>query len=124
MCYHWVDTSAGGVLVLQNILRPVVFLSHVLSLGRYLCWLTISPQEYSPSSSVFITCAIYHWVDTSAGGLLVPKNILRPVAFLSHVLSLGRYLCWWTISPEEYSPTSSVFITCSITGSIPLLVDY
>jgi hypothetical protein len=36
----------------------------------------------------------YHWVYTSAGGLL---------------LSLGLYLCWWTII---------------ITGSIPLLVDY
>jgi len=34
-----------------------------------------------------------HWVDTSAGGQLVPE---------------GRYLCWWTISSR---------------GSIPLLVD-
>ena len=46
----------------------------------------------------------YHWIDTSAGGLLVPEGII----------SLGRYLCWWTISPRGYH----------ITGSIPLLVDY
>ena len=36
----------------------------------------------------------YHWVITSVGGLLVPEGIMRPV------------------------------VSVSITGSIPLLVDY
>jgi hypothetical protein len=36
----------------------------------------------------------YHWVDSSASGLLVPEIIIRPV------------------------------VSASITGSIPLLVDY
>jgi hypothetical protein len=43
----------------------------------------------------------YHWVDTSAGGLLVPEDIIRPV------VNAAALAC---------------FIT--ITGSIPLLVDY
>jgi len=25
----------------------------------------------------------------------------------SNLLSLGRYLCWWTISPQGYHPSSS-----------------
>ena len=24
----------------------------------------------------------------------------------SSLLTLGRYLCWWTLSPGEYHPTS------------------
>jgi hypothetical protein len=42
-----------------------------------------------------------HWVDTSAGGLLVPEDLIRPV------VNAAALAC---------------FIT--ITGSIPLLVDY
>jgi hypothetical protein len=45
-----------------------------LSLGRYLCWWTISPLEYHlPSSQCY-----YHWVDTSAGGILVPLEYHLP----------------------------------------------
>ena len=110
--YHWVDTSTGGLLVLESIIPPVVSVSITrfipllvdyqsssvsytqqsvfLSLGRYLYWWTISPRGYhTPSSQCF-----YHWVDTSTGGLLVRKGIIHPV------------------------------ISVSITGSIPLLVDY
>ena len=110
--YHWVDTSVGGLLVPQGIIRPVVSVSITgsipvlvdyqslrvssakqsvfLSRGRYHCWWTISPRGYHPSSSQ----CFYHWVDTTAGGLLVPEGIIRPV------------------------------VSVSITGSIPLLVDY
>ena len=42
----------------------------LLSQGRYLCWWTISPRGYRPPSSQ----CYYHWVDTSAGGLLVPER--------------------------------------------------
>ena len=61
-----------------------------LSLGRYLCWWTISPRGYHQPSSQ----CLYHWVDTSAGGLLVPEGTISPV------------------------------VSVSITGLIPLLVDY
>ena len=84
--YHCVDTSTGGLLVLEGIIHPVVSVSITvsipllvnyqssrvsytqqsvfLSLGRYLYWWTISPREYhTPSSQCF-----YHWVDTSTGG--------------------------------------------------------
>ena len=57
--------------------------------GWYLCWWTISPRGYHPRSQCF-----YHWVDTSAGELLVPAGIIRPV------------------------------VSVSITGVITLLVDY
>ena len=110
--YHWVDTSTGGLLVLEGIIHPVVSVSITgpifllvdyqssrvsytqqsvfRSLGRYLYWWTISPRGYhTPSSQCF-----YHWVDTSTGGLLVLEGIIHPV------------------------------VSVSITGSIPLLVDY
>ena len=110
--YHWVDTSTGGLLVLEGIIHPVVSVSITesipllvdyqassvsytqqsvfLSLGRYLYWWTISPRGYhTPSSQCF-----YHGVDTSTGGLLVLEVIIHPV------------------------------VSVSITGSIPLLVDY
>ena len=110
--YHWVDTSTGGLLVLESIIPPVVSVSITvsipllvdyqssrvsytkqsvfLSLGRYLYWWTISPQGYhTPSNQCF-----YHWVDTSIGGLLVLEGIIHPV------------------------------VSVSITGSILLLVDY
>jgi hypothetical protein len=60
----------------------------VLSLGRYLCWWTISRRESYPCSS-----PCYHWVDTSAGGLLVTGSPIRAVVR-------------------------------AIIGSIPLLMDY
>ena len=179
---HWVDTSAGGLLVPEDIIRPVVNASalaccitstgsipllvdyqssrtssvqqsmlrhwHVLllSLGRYLCWWTISPRGHHPSSSQCFGTGMfyyYHWVDTSASGLLVPEDIIRPVvnasalaccititgsipllvdyqsprtssvqqSMLRHwhvlLLSLGRYLCQWTISPRGHHPSSS-----------------
>jgi hypothetical protein len=58
---------------------PPVEVDYYLSLGRYLYWWTI----------------IYHWVDTSTGGLL---SITASIPLLvDYYLSLGRYLYWWTI---------------------------
>ena len=110
--YHWVDTSTGGLLVLEGIIHQVVSVSITvsipllvdyqsslisytqqsvfLSLSRYLYWQTISPRVYyTPSGQCF-----YHWVDTSTGGLLVLEGIIHQV------------------------------VSVSITVSIPLLVDY
>jgi hypothetical protein len=44
-----------------------------------LCWWTINPRGYHPPS---IHC-FYHWVDTSAGGLLIPEGIIRQVVIVS-----------------------------------------
>ena len=184
--YHWIDTSAGGLLVTESIIRPVVSvtttgstpllvdyqsqrvssvqLSVLLPLDRHLCWWTISHREYHPSSCQ----CYYHWIDTSAGGLLVTESIIRPVVSVtttgstpllldyqsqrvssvqqSVFLSLDRHLCWWTISHREYHPSScqcyyhwidtsagGLLVTESIirpvvsvttTGSTPLLLDY
>ena len=60
--YHWVDTSAGGLLVPRGIIHPVASVLALTWFIRYLCFY------------------YYHWVDTSAGGLLVPQGIIRPVA--------------------------------------------
>ena len=110
--YHWVDTSTGGLLVVEGIIHQVVSVSITgsipllvdyqsssvsythqsvfQSLGRYLYWWTISPRGYhTPSSQCF-----YHWVNTSTGGLLVLECIIHPL------------------------------VSVSITGSIPLLVGY
>ena len=144
--YHWIDTSAGGLLVTESIIRPVVSvsitgstpllvdyqsqrvssvqLSVLLPLDRHLCWWTISHREYHPSSCQ----CYYHWIDTSAGGLLVTESIIRPVVSvsingstplmdyqsqrvssvqLSMLLSLDRHLYCWTISHREYHSSSS-----------------
>ena len=110
--YHWVDTSTGGLLVLEGIIHPVVSVSIsmsipllvdyqssrvsytkqpvFLSLGLYLYWWTISPRGYHTPSSQ----CLYHRVDTSTGGLLVLECIIHQV------------------------------VSVSITGSISLLVEY
>ena len=110
--YHWIDTSAVGLLVTESVIHPVVSVtttgstpllvdyqsqkesffqqSVFLSLDRHLCWWTISHRQQHPSSWQ----CYYHWIDTSAGGLLVTESIIRPV------------------------------VSVSITGSTPLLVDY
>ena len=62
-----------------------------LSLGRYLCWWTISPWLYHQSSSQ----CFYHWVDTSAGGLLVPGCIISPVVSVSGLILFIKYVCHW-----------------------------
>jgi len=59
--YHWVDTSACGLLVPEGIVRPVVGVS-------VLTWFIIYLRFY-----------YYHWVDTSAGGLIVPEGIICPL---------------------------------------------
>ena len=62
--YHWVGTSAGGLL--RSPLRV-----------------------YLPSSQCY-----YHWVGTSAGGLLVPVEY--------HLLSSQCYYHWVGTSAGDY----------------------
>jgi hypothetical protein len=70
--YHWVDTSAGRLLVSEGIIRPVVSVS-VLTL-------------------CIIYLRVYHWVDTSAGRLLVSEGIIRRVVSVSVLTLCIRYL--------------------------------
>ena len=61
--YHRVNTSVGGLLVPEGIIRPVVDFSTVVGgvpEGFYQCF--------------------YHWVNTSVGGLLVPQSQVSWVA--------------------------------------------
>jgi hypothetical protein len=59
----------------------------------------ISPRWYHPPSSQFF----YHWVDRSAGGLLVPGGIIRPVVSSSIELTTGRM-----IPPGTNNPPTNV----------------
>jgi hypothetical protein len=58
-------TAAGGLLVPEGIIHPVVSVSVLTWFIRYLC------------------LYYYHWVGTSAGGLLVPDGIIHPVVSVS-----------------------------------------
>ena len=134
--YHWVDTSTGGLLVLEGIIHPVVSVSITgsipllvdyqsssvsytqqsvfLSLGQYLYWWAISPRVYhTPSSQCF-----YHQVDTSTGGLLVLEGIIHPVVSVSIAGTIPLLV--------DYQSSSIIHpvVSVSITGSIPLMVDY
>ena len=135
--YHWVDTSSGGqfiyvyITITGSIPLRVDYLSTfiLLSLGRYLFGWTIYLRLY-----------YYHWVDTSSGGLFIyvyitiTGSIPLQVDYLSTfiLLSLGRYLFGWTIYLRLYYyhwvDTSSgglfIYVYITITGSIPLRVDY
>jgi hypothetical protein len=39
----------------------------------------------------------YHWVDTSAGELLVPEGIIRPVVSASALTWFIRYIYYWNL---------------------------
>ena len=110
--YHWVDASPGGLLVSEGIIRPVVSVSITVSMPLLVDYQ--SPRVLYAQQSVFLSLGrclswwtislrgyyppssqcFYHWVDASPGGLLVSEGIIRPV------------------------------VSVSITGSMPLLVDY
>jgi hypothetical protein len=75
--YHRIDTSAGGLLVRESIIRPVVSVTITGSTPLLVDY--ISHREYQPSSCQ----CYYHCIDTSAGGLLVTESIIRPVVSVS-----------------------------------------
>jgi hypothetical protein len=39
----------------------------------------------------------YHWVHTTAGGLLVPEGIIRPVVSVSALTWFIRYVYYWKL---------------------------
>jgi hypothetical protein len=81
----------------------------------------------------FLRFYYYHWRDTSVGELLVPECIIHPVVcvwgtdmvylistFL--LLSLCRYLCWWTFSLRVYHPPSSLCLDTAMVYLISMLL--
>jgi hypothetical protein len=109
--YHWANTSADGL-----------FMFLLLSLGQYLCWWTIyvfiTITGQIPLLVDYLCFYYYRWTNTSTGGQSIFyyyhwANTSAAGLFMFLLPSLGQYLCWWTIY---------VFIT--ITGAIPLLMDY
>jgi hypothetical protein len=69
-----VTNSPTAEVSMSQRLSPVL-LSVLLSLDGHLYWRTIGHRDYHPSSSQ----CYYHWIDTSAVGLLVTESIIRPV---------------------------------------------
>ena len=47
--------------------------------------------------SVIISSDIYDWVNTSAGGVLVPESIIRPVVSASALTWYIRYIYYWKL---------------------------
>jgi len=47
--------------------------------------------------SVIISSDIYDWVNTSAGGVLVPEGIIRPVVSASALTWFIRYIYYWNL---------------------------
>jgi hypothetical protein len=114
----------------------------LLSLCRYLCWWTFSPRVYHPPVVCvwtlpwyiwYLRFYYYHCVDTSVGELLVPECIIHQVVcvwdtdmvylistFL--LLSLCRYLCWWTFSLRVYHPPSSLCLDTAMVYLISMLL--
>ena len=148
--YHWVDTTAGGLLVPEGIIRPVVSASALTTISKIhsitnlqlinfkilwklrfqlpqckvdLSWilavlfrtlsiivLTIYLNclafqrlgheriwwrliQKSASYAVKLVSTLfyyYHWVDTTAGGLLVPEGIIRPVVGASALTTISK----------------------------------
>ena len=106
----------------------------LLSLCRYLCWRTISPEGIIHHMSVFwLTWFIrylcfyyYHLVRylcwrTIKGIIHTLVSILKviPLYFISMflLLSLCRYLCWRTISLRGYHPHISQYFDFKRTES-------
>ena len=47
--------------------------------------------------SVIISSDIYDWINTSAGGVLVPESIIRPVVSASALTWFIRYIYFWNL---------------------------
>jgi hypothetical protein len=64
----------------------------------YLSILSVPDEGYSRN----VLCALnlistfyyHHWVDASAGGLLIPEGIIRPVVSASALTWFIRYMCY------------------------------
>jgi hypothetical protein len=46
---------------------------------------------------IYLRFYYYHWVDTSAGGLLVLEGIIRPVVSASGLTWFIRYIYFWNL---------------------------
>ena len=120
-CFGWIYTYADRLLVLQGIIHLIVnalarsillqvnnqspkvsqVQQSVLWLDRFLCWWTIRPRGYHLLSS-----QCFGWVDTFAGGLLVPGGIICP---LCNTLAGLIHLLVDYLSRGYHTPSSQCF---------------
>jgi len=54
-------------------------------------------RNASCALNLISTFYYYHWVDTSAGGLLVPAGIICPVVSASSLTWFIRYIYYWNL---------------------------
>jgi hypothetical protein len=100
-------TLTTGRMIVSVTNSPTAEVSSVfLSLARHLYWWTISHREYHPSSCQ----CFYHWIDTSAVGLLVTETIIRPVVSDTITGSTLLLLTGRMIVSVTNSPTAEVSI--------------
>jgi len=52
----------------------------------------VIPDTYRRHYIRYLCLYYYHWVDISAGGLLAPAGIIRPVVFVSALSWFIRYI--------------------------------
>ena len=53
----------------------------------------VIPEMHSAHCIVYLHMYYYIWVDTCAGGLLVPEGIIRPVVSLLALIWFMIYIC-------------------------------
>jgi len=55
-------------------------------------WKKVSEKKLETAEILFLRFYYYHWVDTSAGGLLVPEGIIHPIVGVSALTWLIKYM--------------------------------
>ena len=104
------------------LISPIV----LLSLGRHLCWWSISPKGYHPPKSqhwqIVLLSLGRHlcWWSISPKGYHPPKSQHWQIL----LLSLGRHLCWWSISPKGYHPPKKSVLTWFIRYIIMIEINH
>jgi hypothetical protein len=74
----------------------MTYLNYYLSiLSVYL--MTVIPETRHVDLIWYLRFYYYHWVDISAGGLLVPEGIIRPVVSDSTLTWFIRYVYYWNL---------------------------
>ena len=125
----WIISHSESGIILPVVILPVVSITGSIPLlvdyqsPKVSWWITISPRGYhSPSSQCF-----YHWVNTTLGGLLVPRvSFSQQLSFST----LGSSQCFYHWVNTTFGgllvPEGIILpvVSVSITGSTPLLVDY
>ena len=90
--YHWVDTSAGGLLP-PKVLHWVDTSAGGLLPPKVVHWVDTSAGGILPPK-------VLHWVDTSAGGILPPKVLPPSSLFFGSNFAYSIYLLFKFTVPK------------------------